>query len=169
MLISADITYTADPHAVYAMLTDEEFQARKCAATRAVNYHVDIRRNGDRSVIVTKRTVSTAKFPEVAKSLLGQTVLITETDAWEPAAPDGSRRGTLLVDVEGIPIKLTGTLVMKATPTGTEEIIQGDLKASVPLVGSALERAAAPAIQIAIDAENRVGHEWLHEAGPASA
>ena len=39
--------------------------------------------------------------------------------------------------------------------------IAGDLKASIPLLGGRVEKAAAPAVVEAIRAEERTGQRWL--------
>jgi hypothetical protein len=44
---------------------------------------------------------------------------------------------------------------------GTRQTIDGDLKASVPLVGGRIEKAIEPAMQAAIRVEQREGRAWL--------
>lgn len=41
--------------------------------------------------------------------------------------------------------------------------VEGDLRASVPLIGSKIEKAAEPAIKGAIRVEERTGRAWLTE------
>ena len=41
--------------------------------------------------------------------------------------------------------------------------IDGDLKASIPLFGGKVEKAAAPAVVDAIRSEQRTGNAWLSE------
>ena len=41
--------------------------------------------------------------------------------------------------------------------------INGDLKASIPLLGGRVEKAAAPAVVHAIHGEERTGRRWLTE------
>ncbi len=161
MQIAESIEYQASADDVFAMLTTEVFQISKCRATGALNHHVQIDHGSDSAVIMTKRTVPTNKFPDFVKSLVGETLLIVQTDTWKSPSADGGRTGTILVEVEGTPIRLQGSLRLTPTATGCRENIDGDLKCSIPLLGGRIEKAAYPAVQSAINAERRVGHDWL--------
>jgi hypothetical protein len=161
MKISATLDYAATPHEVFAMLADEAFQTRKCEATGALNHTVSIFAKGDRTVIVSSRDLPTDGFPAFVKSLVGDTLAITETQDWGPPGTDGTRHGTLTVDIAGAPIDLDGTLSLAAASHGSVESVQGDLKAKIPMFGGQIEKAAAPAIESAINIEREIGQAWL--------
>jgi len=161
MKIRATLDYAAPPHDVFAMLADEAFQVRKCAATGALNHSVSISANGDRTVIVSSRDLPTNDFPSFVKSLVGDTLAITETQDWGPAATDGTRHGILTVDIAGAPIDLDGTLSLTPVGDGSVQVVSGDLTARVPLFGGRIEKAAAPAIESAIRIEREIGTAWL--------
>ena len=164
MKISATFDYAATPHDVFAMLIDEDFQARKCVATGALSHSVSVSAQGDRTVIVSNRDLPTDGFPDFVKSLVGATLAVTETQDWGPAGPDGARQGRLTVDIAGAPIDLAGTLSLAPAAQGSVETVDGDLKARIPLIGSKIERAAAPAIESAMRAERETGQAWLGTA-----
>ena len=164
MKISATVDYAATPHEVFAMLADEDFQARKCAATGALSHSVSISAQGDRTVIVSSRDLPTEDFPDFVRSIVGATLAVTETQDWGPAGPDGGRQGTLTVDIAGAPIDLAGTLSLAPGGQGSVEFVEGDLKARIPLIGGKIERAAAPAIESAIKVEQETGQAWLASA-----
>jgi hypothetical protein len=161
MKISATLDYAATPHEVFAMLADEAFQTRKCEATGALNHTVSISAQGDRTVIVSSRDLPTDDFPAFVKSLVGDSLAITETQDWGPPGTDGTRHGTLTVDIAGAPIDLDGTLSLAAAGHGSVESVQGDLKARIPIFGGQIEKAAAPAIESAINIEREIGQAWL--------
>ena len=71
------------------------------------------------------------------------------------------RQGTVTVDVDGAPVRLAGTLRLAPDRAGTLETVAGDLKARVPIVGGRIEKAAEPAIRMAIEVEEREGRAWL--------
>lgn len=161
MNISAVVDYEATPHEVFAMLADEAFQTRKCAATGALTHSVSVSVLGDRTLIVSSRHLPTDGFPPFVKSLVGTTLAVTETQDWGPAGTDGTRLGTLTVDIAGAPIALDGTLSLAPQGQGSVQTVQGDLRAKVPLIGSKIEKAAAPAIESAIRVESETGRAWL--------
>jgi Protein of unknown function (DUF2505) len=161
MRIAKSIEYAATPEAVFAVLSDAKFQEAKCAATAAVRHSATVNTVGDRTVITTERILPSDGLPDFAKSMVGDTLKVTETQEWGPASDDGSRQGTVEMGVAGAPISLTGTLSLAPGGAGTVEQLDAELKARVPLVGGKIEKAAAPPIQEAIDIEARTAQEWL--------
>jgi hypothetical protein len=160
--LSAEIRYDAHPAAVFAMLTDPDFQERKCAATGALEHEVGIDEYDDGGAAIrTDRTMPTDQVPDFVRTFVGQTLSVIEVDDWQPAAADGSREGTVVVEIKGAPVRLAGAMTLRPDGTGTRQTIDGDLKASVPLVGGRIEKAVEPALQAAIRVEQREGRAWL--------
>lgn len=165
MRFSAKVRYEgADPSAVFRMLADTTFQERKCEANGAVDYDVDVTEYDDGStMITTNRLMPTEQIPDFVRSFVGETVKVTEIDDWGPAEADGSREGSIVVEIHGAPVKLGGTLRLVPENGGTTTYVDGDLKASVPLIGGKIEKATEPALQAAIRVEERTGEAWLAE------
>jgi uncharacterized protein YndB with AHSA1/START domain len=161
MKISATIDYASTPQEVFAMLADEDFQARKCAANGARHHTVSIRAQGERTIIVTTRDLPTDGLPQFVRSMVGDTLAVTETQDWGPPDADRARSGTLTVHIADAPIDLAGTLSLAPGGEGSVETVEGDLTARIPLIGDKIEKAAAPAIQSAIRVESETGKAWL--------
>jgi hypothetical protein len=160
--LKAEIRYDADPEAVFAMLTDVAFQERKLEATKALSYEVEVEADDAGGArITTRRTMPTDRIPDVVRSAVGPTLEIVQVEDWGPGDADGAREGTLRVEVTQAPVRLTGTLRLGPQNGGTLEIVDGDLKARIPLIGGKMERAAEPAVMAAIEAEERTGQAWL--------
>jgi Protein of unknown function (DUF2505) len=164
MKISATFDYSATPQSVFAMITDAEFQNRKCIATGALSHSVSISTEGDRTIIINHRDMPTDSFPDFVKSMVGATLAVTETQDWGPPGHDGSREGSIKVDLGGAPLDLLGVLSLAPAGRGSLESVDADLKAKIPLIGGKIEKAAAPAIESAISVERETGQAWLREA-----
>ena len=161
MKIAKSIEYAATPEEVFAVLSDAKFQEAKCAATAAVKHSAEVRTVGDHTVITTERILPSDGLPDFARSMVGNTLTVTETQDWGPAAAGGGRRGTVEMAVTGAPISLQGTLMLAPGQGGSVETLEAELKAKVPLIGGKIEKAAAPPIEEAIDIEARTAAEWL--------
>jgi hypothetical protein len=161
MKIAKTLEYTAAPDAVFAVLSDPTFQEAKCAATAAIRYTANVAHDAGRTIITTERVLPSDGLPDFAKSMVGETLKVTETQDWGPPAADGSRQGTVQMSVAGAPISLNGTLALAAGGPGTVEQLDSELKARVPLIGGKIEKAAAPPIEEAIVIEHRTAQEWL--------
>jgi len=160
--LRAEIRYDADPAAVFAMLTDAAFQERKCAATGALESEVEIERFADGGATIrTRRTMPTDQIPDVARSFVGRTIDVVQVDDFGPEEADGRRSGTVVVEIKNAPVRFAGSLALGPSPEGTLETVDGDVKASVPLIGGRLEKALEPALQAAIHVEQREGTAWL--------
>jgi hypothetical protein len=161
MRIENEISYPAAPAAVSTMTFDPGFQERKCEATGAVAWTVDVTEAGIATRVTTMREMPTDQFPDFVKSMVGARLKINEVDEWGAPGADGRRQGTITVTVSGAPLKFTGTLMLEPTADGSRAVIAGELKANIPLVGGRIEQAAAPAIIAAVRAEQRAATAWL--------
>lgn len=166
MKLTAQIRYQADPEAVMAMLLDREFQARKCVANGAFEHAVEVSEHRDGSATIsTRRTLPTDSVPDFIRTFVGAALRVSQVEEWAPPQPDGSRTGRTTVQIEGAPVRLIASLSLSRNGAGTVESIDGNLKASVPLIGGRVEQAAEPAIRSAIRVEERTGTAWLAERG----
>jgi hypothetical protein len=162
--ITAELTYDSDPATVFAMICDVTFQERKCVASGALQHEVEIEQYEDGgAVVTTHRTLPTDDVPDFVRSFVGQTLQVTQTDDWTSPQPDGGRSGTAVVEIAGAPVRFTADLHLEPDGSGTRQSVAGELKASVPLVGGRVEKAAKPAIMAAIRAEQRTSDAWLTE------
>jgi hypothetical protein len=159
--LTAELRYPADPATVFAMLADPAFQERKLAATGALEHDVTVESRDGAATVRSRRTMPTDQVPDLVRNLVGSTLTVVQVEEWGPADADGGRRGTVAVEVSGAPVRLEGTLRLAPAGGGTVETVDGDLKARVPLIGGRIEKAAEPAIRMAIETEQREGLAWL--------
>jgi Protein of unknown function (DUF2505) len=158
---TAKISYDASAEQVFAMLTDEAFQNRKLKATGALEYSCEVSTSGDTAVVTTRRTLPTDRVPEAFRALAGGQLNVVQVETWKAASSRG-REGTVTLHVPGTPLRMTGNIrLTQGRDGGTEESVDGELKASVPLIGGRIERAVEPAVRAAVDVEQRIGREWL--------
>ncbi len=162
MELYSELRYDADPVTVFAMLTDEEFIARKTLAANALRHEVTVVRDGD-TVTIDLLRVMPPDVPDFVRRFVGETIDISQTDVWAPAAVDGSRTGRITLGVAGAPVSASGVLSLAPVSTGTVVVIDGAIKASVPLFGGKIEQAVHHGVTEAGKIEQRVGREWLAE------
>jgi Protein of unknown function (DUF2505) len=165
--IQDEIHYAASPSDVAAMLADPDFSEQVSSRMGASSARVEVDgQYQDAFTVTTVRTLPTDGFPDIARKLVGETVDVRQIDAWKAPDRDGARTGTITVEIVGAPLRLNGTLRLAAGAQGTGgtstvETIDGELRASVPLIGGKLEKAAEPAIRGAIRQQTKVGKAWF--------
>lgn len=157
-----ELRFEADPAAVFAMLTDESFIARKATAAKALRHTVSVTRDGDRVVIDLVR-VMPPDVPDFARRFVGETIDVKQTDVWQPAAADGSRSGTIRLEMVGAPVTCSGTMRLSSTGGTTTVAVHCNVKASLPLFGGKIEQAVCQGLSEAAKIEEQVGQAWLAE------
>ena len=101
------------------------------------------------------RQLPSAGLPDLARRVLGPQLAVVETVRWGPADADGEREGAVGVEVPGVPVTFTGGMHLRrgAGPGTTEQVLDGELQAAIPLLGRKIESASKPAIEQSIDDE----------------
>ncbi|WP_427383384.1 DUF2505 domain-containing protein [Janibacter sp. G56] len=153
MKISQRLELPATPAVAFATMATPQFQNAKLEATSDPGHTSEVREDGDETVITTSRKLPTNEFPDFLRKIAGDSIIVGEVQRWGAAAADGSRDGTVEIEVKGQPVKLVGTLRLEPTATGSVETVEGDLKCALPLIGGKVEKAAAPSIVRAIELE----------------
>ncbi|HJU97681.1 MAG TPA: DUF2505 domain-containing protein [Jiangellaceae bacterium] len=160
MDLRTQLRFDADPITVFAMFTDEAYLARKASATGAVRHEASVTRLGDH-VTVRLLRVMPPDVPDLLRGFVGETIDLDQTDVWEPASPDGSRTGSIRIEMGGAPVHLTGGMTLVGTAAATAATIDAKVKASIPLVGGRIEKAVHDAVVHAARIEEQVGRAWL--------
>ena len=162
MHISATVRYDAGIAEVTSMLADTAFVDAKVRASGALSQDVAIVGSADRAfTITTRRQVPTTDIPAQLRTLVGSSLEVRQVEAWEPPDGGGERRGTIVVEIVGAPVRMTGTLRLVGEGGTAMAHIEAELRASVPLFAAIVEAATADAVRAAIAGEERAAAVWL--------
>ena len=145
-----------------AMYADPEYAAirRETLGANEATSHVE----GDPAGAFTVTTELVV--PDIVRPFVGAAVTVKEVQSWSGPEPDGSRTGTMRLDVVGTPAGLTGTLRLAALDQARSDVeIDGDLVAKVPLLGSKIEKAAVPYVSTVLRAEERSAAAYRDRSG----
>lgn len=161
MHLHVTLNYDADVARVGRMLADSEFVEDKLRASGALSHHANVVGDPERGfTVTTRREMPTDSIPPQFRSFVGSTLEVRHVEAWEPP-DDGERKGSVVLEIVGAPVRFTGRLQLAPGDGGSVVSVDGELKASLPLFAAALEQAAAGAVRGALDAEQQAGVGWL--------
>lgn len=163
MRLTVTLTYAAPPSQVERMLLDEEFQRRVCSATGDAQARVTVAAGQSPARVETARRLPTDRLPEAMRALVGRHLTVVQTTTWPAGQGDGGWTGTVVVAVEGKPVRLDATTTVTPQGGGTTITYDGQLAAHVPFVGGKVERGVEPIVRSAIETEQTVGTAWLAE------
>jgi Protein of unknown function (DUF2505) len=151
--------YDCTPERFWQMYWDDGFDAMLRSSSGVTRELIAERTEGD-VVIRRLRFVPDRELPGAVASILGSKKLVYEQEnRWDRA------RSTLHWQVlpSFLPGKLSaaGQFVVQATPSGCEQLITGEIKVSVPLMGGQIERAIVGEIEGSYLKTAAAGREWL--------
>ena len=162
MHFSATTDYPADVDTVAAMLADEEFVRRRAEATGPLQQTTEVTRDGETFTVTTKLQMPTTMVPAKYRSFAPSSLNVTLIEAWGAPA-DGVRTSTCTVDIQGVPAKVRGTQRLAPSAGGCTETYDGEVTASIPLVGKKMEQMAVAAVDKIVQVERRIALEYLAE------
>lgn len=167
MRLQLDTTIPAAAAAVAAALADPGFVTAKVEASGALEHTVDVTSDPNGGfTVTTRRTLPTDRLPGQARALIGTKLEVRTVEVWQAAESDGGRNGTVVVEVTGAPVRLSGTVHLAAvSETESRLSHDADLKASVPLFGAMVEEAAGGALRTTIAAESAALTAWITDHG----
>ena len=151
-------TYEADPALVWALLTSETFARERAEQTGALSVQVEARPVDGGVLLAVTRTLP-AELPSYAKSIVGETLTVTETQRWTMLV-DGSASAELVVDFSA-PVSMRGTATLSFDGAGTTVRTVGQIKASIPFVGGKVEELTREQTVRYLHKENEIGAEAL--------
>ncbi len=150
--------YAASPAEVQRMLTDRAFREKVCQAQRALSCDVSVTGDGPGAEVVVRQTQAMAGAPAVATKLTGDTVSLEQREVWRtPTVAD------LSISLPGKPVELrNGRMTLTERPDGgCDQVVSGDLRVRVPLVGGKLESLLSDVLRAGMRRQAEVGDAWL--------
>jgi hypothetical protein len=149
--LDAVLDMFADPDAVvarYEGMGHRDVQVLECA------------RSADSLTVRTSRVVD-VDLPGFARKVLSPTNTMEQTDRWTAAA-DGTWDGTVAVEVQGAPVKMSGTMRLEPAGEQTTMHLTLSMNVKVPLVGGKIaDWAGKNDVPRTIAAEFAAGDAWL--------
>ena len=157
--LSAHLALPADPAGAFALLTDPAYVEEVAVATGGYDVTVSVTAgDGGGATVVSARTLP-ANLPSYAKAFVGETISLTETRVYGPAAGDGSRDGTFDVVFGSTPIAISGSLRLAPEGDAAGLAIEVEITASVPFIGGKVEGVASGWIGKFVAKEEKIAAE----------
>jgi len=158
---TAEQHFATDPVTAFTMLCDPAYITRKLTESGGHDLVVESDPTPEGGAELRLCRTMPAQVPSYAKSLIGDTITADEHHSWGPAQADGSRAGTFTASFPGAPVAVAGTMRLQPDDDGTGYLVQGSVKASVPLVGGKIEDLVKEQLARFMRKEQQVADSWL--------
>lgn len=163
MQLHVTIDLPTDLRGAALLLADPAYVDAKVRAAGAVDRHVDVTGTPDEAfTVTTRRALPTAQIPAHLRAFVGESIDVRQVEAWEAPSDDGTRSGTVVVEIAGAPVRLTGRTTLTSVASDVSRVTyEGEVRAAVPLFAAAVEEAASNAVRSALLQEQAVAERWL--------
>ena len=156
--ISVDLEFAASVDQVYAMLSDTSYLDAKCAPAISSSHTVTL--EGQFTTIQVMREMPLpANIPDIARSIVGETLKLTETQRWDSSGQHPT--GTLSIVVIQGTAEVNGSMSLSANGKKTILQVTADIMVRVPLFGASLERSISGSVESVLHEEEKIGQAWL--------
>jgi hypothetical protein len=143
---------------VHAMLADPAFREAVCDYQRVTHRTVKITQDGEAMSVTIDQGHATDRLPSFARKIAGDEIHMVQSEDWSDAA-----HGHIAVSIPGRPGHMKGTASLVQDAGGVTETADMEITVHVPLVGGKIEGLIAEMLVKALQAENKVGRDWLAE------
>ena len=131
--------YSADPEKVFALLTDAKWLEARCLELGELSATVKAKKAAGGVTLSMKRRVRRELSGIVAKVISPESELVFE-EKWSAPDDEGVRTGSLSIEAVGQPVRVTAEFELMPSGKGSVYRIFHKTKASVPLIGGAIEK-----------------------------
>ncbi|MDQ2837837.1 MAG: DUF2505 domain-containing protein [Actinomycetota bacterium] len=161
MKLTVENSSSATVEQTFASHVEKSVREEACRQSGAISYEVSIAQNADGGARVQVDRVMAPEVPDFIKKFVGESISIRQIEEWGPPDAQGSRTASIKLTIKGQPATMVGSAVLAANGSGSKEVVTGDVKVAIPLLGRKIEPEIVKVIEAALRIEQRVGDEWV--------
>lgn len=137
MDIKEKFAYTQSVDAVFKFFGDKAAIEKKQAKLGARNVNIETCKSTKDSLELKFSKESPLDAPSALKKFLGEWQAATQEESWTGSAAKGYK-GTLKIDLKGVPVKMSGTYSLVAEGSGSMLEVTMSITCGIPLIGGKL-------------------------------
>lgn len=164
MKMRVETSSPATVEQTFASHLDRGVREQACRESGALSYDVVIEPAADGGARVQVDRVMAPQVPEFIRKFVGESIAIRQIEQWSAPGPTGTRTATVNLTIKGQPASMVGTAVLAPSPEGSTEVVSGDVKVAIPLIGRKIEPEIVKVIETAVRIEQRVGQAWVRQS-----
>jgi hypothetical protein len=151
-----ELTYDAPMADVAAMLADPSFREDVCEEQGVERVMVSVDADDTGMQVTVDQVRSAEGIPSFARKLVGEEINIVQEETWTSPT-----EGDISATIPGKPGEMVGTARLTEHGGTTTETVEMTIKVNIPLVGGKVEQLIADLLLSALEAENKVGRDYL--------
>jgi hypothetical protein len=160
MKLSVHHSFPASVEQVFASHVEKSVREEACRQSGALSHEVSVRHAADGRAQVEVNRVMPATVPDFVQKFVGDSIAIRQVEDWSAPDGQGARRAEIRLTIQGHPVSMLGTAQLTPDGAGSSELVTGDVKVAVPLLGRRIEPEIVKVIEAGLRVEQRVAEEW---------
>lgn len=140
------------------MLSNEGYLQAKCAPALSASHSVT-RGSDQTTIVVTREMALPDSIPDIARTVVGNTLKLTETQVWSTVGKESEAALSIIV-IAGT-AEVNGKMKLESKGTGSVLHVNADIMVRIPLFGASLERSISGTVESVLHAEETIGQTWL--------
>ncbi|MCL6271738.1 DUF2505 domain-containing protein [Sansalvadorimonas sp. 2012CJ34-2] len=167
-IVTVEHHYNCQVNDVYRFFSSEEIISTKYEALGARKFRLRELSEAEGSLTMDSRREVPAgsEIPAALRKFLGEYNRVRQRESWV-SQDDGSRLCTMRVDIDGVPVKVQGEMLLCPTGDGCVNHVTMEISSSIPLVGKVAASFVAENIEHQMEAEYQYILSETKELSPA--
>jgi hypothetical protein len=161
MKLSVQTSSTGTVEQILASHLDKGVREQACRESGALSYDVSIESGPDGRARVQVDRLMAPDVADYIRKFVGETISIRQVEEWGPANSSSARSAVLRLTIKGQPASMVGSVVITPEPTGATEVITGDVKVAIPLLGRKIEPEIVKVVEAGLRLEQRISQDWV--------
>jgi hypothetical protein len=161
MKLSVQTASTGTVEQIFASHLDKGVREQACRESGALSYDVSIETGPDGRARVQVDRVMAPNVADYIRKFVGETISLRQVEEWGPADSSGTRSAKLHLSIMGQPASMTGSVLILPAADGATEVIAGDVKVAIPLLGRKIEPEIVKVVEAGLRLEQRVSQDWI--------
>ncbi len=161
MKLHVENRYSGTPERVFASHVDQGVREQACRDSGAVSWEVSISPAADGGATVQVERNIAPDLPDYIAKIVGGQIKIRQVERWSAPDAQGGRSADIKLTIVGQPASMDGTASLTAAGDGAVEVVSGEVKVAVPIIGRKFEPDIVKVIESAMRVERQASEQWL--------
>jgi hypothetical protein len=150
---------------VFASHADKGVREAACQQSGALSWQVSVTPQPDGGATVEVDRVMAPDVPDYIRKFVGEAISIRQVEHWSAPDAGGGRQASVRLTIKGQPASMDATAVLRPDGDGSTEVLTGEVKVAIPLVGRRIEPEIVKVIESALRIEYRASGDWIAKQG----
>jgi hypothetical protein len=161
MKLNVENRYSGTVEQTFASHVEKSVRELACKESGATSWTVTVTPAADGGATVQVDREMAPDLPDYIAKFVGDKIAIRQVENWSAPDASGGRSAKVKLTIKGQPVSMDATATLTPDGDGSREVVAGDVKVAIPLLGRKIEPEIVKVITAALVIEQRASEEWI--------